>query len=165
LRIAAPISIISIIFIHALNEFGRLYPDIRLHISQSNELVDLIDKGIDVAIVGGAQPDSSWVSSTLGELDYRLFATPEYLAHAPELIHPDDLENHQLIKVWPLFNWHLKHPNGESFYFNGPTKLTLTDLHGAIQATLDHGGILYGPELLVFIEFMQSKAPELFSMA
>ena len=80
LRIAAPITIISIIFIRALNEFGRLYPDIRLHISQSNELVDLIDKGIDVAIVGGAQPDSSWVSSTLGELDYCLFATPEYLA-------------------------------------------------------------------------------------
>lgn len=83
------------------------------------------------------------------------------------------------------------------------TKLTLTDLHGAIQATLGHGGILYGPELFVkqqikegklkvllpewigeqrrisilyhqrsqqplkvrvFIEFMQSKAPELFSM-
>ncbi|ABN62632.1 MULTISPECIES: LysR family transcriptional regulator [Shewanella] len=203
LRIAAPISIISIVFIQALNEFGRLYPDIRLHISQSNELVDLIDKGIDVAIVGGAQPDSSWVSSTLGELDYCLFATPEYLAQAPKLEHPDDLEAHQLIKVWPLFNWHLKHPSGESFYFNGPTKLTLTDLHGAIQATLGHGGILYGPELFVkqqikegklnvllpewigeqrrisilyhqrsqqplkvrvFIEFMQSKAPELFSM-
>lgn len=202
LRIAAPISIISIVFITALNEFCRLYPEIKLHIAQSNEVVDLIEKGVDVAIVGGVLPDSSWISSSLGVLDYHLMASPGYLETAPPLTHPQALVEHQLIKVWPLFNWLLKHPDGDSFYYDGPAKLTLTDLHGAIQATLDDGGILYGPSLFVkqqlaagqlkillpdwigekrrisilyhqrsqqplkvrvFIEFMQSKAAQLFT--
>ncbi len=203
LRIAAPISIISIVFIKVLKEFCTLYPDIKLHIAQSNEVVDLIDMGIDVAIVGGEQPDSSWVSSTLGVLSYGLFASPGYLASAKELTHPRELFDHHIVKVWPLFNWLLKHPNGESFYYDGPANLTLTDLHGAIQATMNGAGILYGPELFVkdqlkrgdlkllfpdwigekrrisilyhqrsqqplkvrlFIEFMQSKSAQLFSM-
>ncbi|WP_261925147.1 LysR family transcriptional regulator [Shewanella sp. NFH-SH190041] len=204
LRIAAPISIVSIMFMQAINEFCRLYPDIKLHISQSNQVVDLIDKGVDIAIVGGTQPDSSWVSSTLGVLDYRLVASPGYLAKAGDLLHPSELPHHKLIKVWPLFNWLLRHPQGESYYYDGPAQLTLTDLHGAIESAVADGGILYGPELFVkqqlasgelqvllpewigekrrisiqyhqrsqqplkvrlFIEFMQAKASELFSMA
>ncbi|WP_412495088.1 LysR substrate-binding domain-containing protein [Shewanella algae] len=203
LRIAAPISIISMIFIETLNEFCECYPDIKLHIAQSNEVVDLIDKGIDVAIVGGTQPDSSWVSCSLGVLDYRLVASPGYLRKAPVFNHPQQLSQHKVIKVWPLFNWSLRHPDGDAFYYDGTANLTLTDLHGAIRATLNDGGILYGPELFckqelkdgrlqvllpewkgekrrisllyhqrsqqplkvkLFIEFMQQRAPALFSM-
>ncbi|GGI68755.1 LysR family transcriptional regulator [Shewanella gelidii] len=203
LRIAAPISIVSMVFIKVLKEFCDLYPDIKLHIAQSNEVVDLIDMGIDVAIVGGEQPDSSWVSSTLGILSYGMFASPSYLNQAQPLTHPRELSEHHIVKVWPLFNWLLKHPNGESFYFDGVANLTLTDLHGAIQATTNGAGILYGPILFVkdhlkngnlqhlfpdwigekrrisilyhqrsqqplkvrlFIDFMQSKSEQLFSM-
>ncbi|GIU18212.1 LysR family transcriptional regulator [Shewanella sp. MBTL60-007] len=149
LRIAAPVSIISMIFIKTLNEFCEQYPDIQLHIAQNNNVIDLIDEGVDVAIVGGTQPDSSWISSSLGVLNYGLFASPHYIDNAPELNHPSELANHSLIKVWPLYNWSLKHPSGESFYYDGKAKLTLSDLHGAVEATVDDGGILYGPELFV----------------
>ena len=203
LRIAAPVSIISMIFIHAINEFCEKYPDIQLHIVQNNNVIDLIDEGVDVAIVGGTQPDSSWISSSLGVLNYGLFASPDYIASAAPFTHPSELDNHALIKVWPLFNWTLKHPSGENFYYDGPAKLTLSELNGAVRAAVDNGGILYGPALFVknelnsgqlqsllpewigekrrisilyhqrshqplkvklFIEFMHSKAEQLFSM-
>ncbi|MCL1140164.1 LysR family transcriptional regulator [Shewanella pneumatophori] len=203
LRIAAPVSIISMIFIKTLNEFCECYPDIQLHIAQNNNVIDLIDEGVDVAIVGGTQPDSSWISSSLGVLNYGLFASVDYIEKAQALTHPSELVNHDLIKVWPLYNWSLKHPNGESFYYDGKAKLTLSDLHGAVEATMANAGILYGPELFVkkqlkagslkavlpewigekrrisilyhqrshqplkvqlFIEFMQARAEQLFSM-
>ncbi|MFV7785049.1 LysR family transcriptional regulator [Shewanella marisflavi] len=149
LRIAAPVSIISMIFIGVINDFSKAYPDIQLHITQNNSSIDLIDEGVDVAIVGGAQPDSSWVSKSLGVLDYGLFASPGYLACAGSPHHPDYLVEHSLIKVWPLFNWSMKHVSGEDFYYEGPAKLTLGDLNGAVRAAVDDGGILYGPELFV----------------
>ncbi|MCL2917649.1 LysR family transcriptional regulator [Shewanella litorisediminis] len=147
LRIAAPISIISMIFMKTINEFRREYPGIRLHITQKNEVVDLIDKGIDIAIVGGIQPDSSWIAVPLGTLDYRLVASPGYLQRRGMPGHPSNLAAHDIIKVWPLYNWSLRHPQGEAFYYDGPASLTLTDLQGAISACVDDGGILYGPEL------------------
>lgn len=147
LRIAAPISIISMIFMKTINEFRREYPGIRLHITQKNEVVDLIDKGIDIAIVGGIQPDSSWIAVPLGTLDYRLVASPGYLQRRGMPGHPSNLTAHDIIKVWPLYNWSLRHPQGEAFYYDGPASLTLTDLQGAISACVDDGGILYGPEL------------------
>ncbi|QYK06295.1 LysR family transcriptional regulator [Shewanella zhangzhouensis] len=147
LRIAAPISIISMIFMKTINEFRREYPGIRLHITQKNEVVDLIDKGIDIAIVGGIQPDSSWIAVPLGTLDYRLVASPGYLQRCSMPTHPSSLAAHDIIKVWPLYNWSLRHPQGEAFYYDGPASLTLTDLQGAISACVDDGGILYGPEL------------------
>ncbi|MFQ6371216.1 LysR substrate-binding domain-containing protein [Shewanella sp. YIC-542] len=203
LRLAAPISIIANLLIDTLTEFCDLYPDIQLHIAQSNEEFDLIDKAIDVAIVGGTQPDSSWVSCSLGILNYRMVAAPRYLQQAPMLQHPQQLYQHRIIKAWPFFNWTLRHANGDAFYYDGPANLTLTDLNGAIRATEHGSGILYGPELFVkkqlhegsleillpewngekrrisllyhqrgqqplkvrlFIEFMQSRAADLFSM-
>lgn len=149
LRIAAPVSIVSMIFIETINAFSKAYPDIQLHITQDNGSIDLIDEGVDVAIVGGAQPDSSWVSKSLGVLDYGLFASSGYLNQAPRITHPVQLPAHRLIKVWPLFNWSLKHIEGEDFYYEGPAKLTLGDLHGAVKAAVDDGGILYGPSLFV----------------
>jgi LysR family L-lactate utilization transcriptional regulator len=157
LRIAAPISIVSMIFMKTINEFRRTYPGIRLHITQKNEVVDLIDKGIDIAIVGGIQPDSSWVAVPLGTLDYRLVASPAYIEARGKPLHPSALASHDIIKVWPLYNWSLRHPQGEAFYYDGPASLTLTDLQGAISACVDDGGILYGPELF-FKQELQSGA-------
>lgn len=157
LRIAAPVSIISMILIGVINDFSKAYPDIQLHITQNNSTIDLIDEGVDVAIVGGAQPDSSWVSKSLGVLDYGLYASPNYLHSASTLTHPNQLVDHNLIKVWPLFNWSIKHIDGDSFYYEGPAKLTLGDLHGAIKATVDDGGILYGPELFVKPQLMAGE--------
>ncbi|MGX9462329.1 LysR family transcriptional regulator [Shewanella sp. A14] len=149
LRISTPISITSMILIEAINDFSKLHPNIQLHITQNNSTIDLIDEGVDVAIVGGAQPDSSWVSTSLGVLNYGLYASPQYLQQVDDLHHPNQLSQHQLIKVWPLFNWTLKKRSGEQFYYDGPAKLTLGDLHGAVRAAVGDGGILYGPELFV----------------
>ncbi|QBF84772.1 LysR family transcriptional regulator [Shewanella maritima] len=150
LRLATPISITSMLLIEAFTEFGQLYPDIDLHISQNNQTIDLIDEGVDVAIVGGAQPDSSWISKLFGVLHYGLVASPEYMASKPELTAPEQLDDFDLIKVWPLFNWILTHKEQGEYYHEQSSKLTLSDIYGAIRAAKAGGGILYGP--LKFVE-------------
>ncbi|QIR14447.1 LysR family transcriptional regulator [Shewanella aestuarii] len=156
LRIATPISITSMILIEAFNEFSKLYPEINLHISQNNQTIDLIDEGVDVAIVGGAQPDSSWVSKSLGVLNYGLFASKNYLASAAEINHPQTLNQHNLIKVWPLFNWNLT-KGTEQYYYDGEAKITLADLYAAVRLAVNDGGILYGPELFVKQQLAQGQ--------
>lgn len=156
LRIATPISITSMILIEAFNEFSKLYPEINLHISQNNQTIDLIDEGVDVAIVGGAQPDSSWVSKSLGVLNYGLYASVNYLDNAAVIEHPKTLNQHNLIKVWPLFNWNLS-KGDEDYYYDGEAKITLADLYGAVRLAVDDGGIMYGPELFVKQELAQGQ--------
>ncbi|GGP42891.1 LysR family transcriptional regulator [Shewanella algicola] len=157
LRICTPISITSMILIDAINDFSKLHPHIQLHVTQNNSTIDLIDEGVDVAIVGGAQPDSSWVSTSLGVLDYGLYASANFAEQLTELRHPQQLIQFPLIKVWPLFNWSLTHKNGQEFYYDGPAKLTLGDIHAAVKATVADGGILYGPALFVKPQLEQGK--------
>ncbi|PMG32070.1 LysR family transcriptional regulator [Shewanella sp. 10N.286.52.C2] len=149
LRLATPISITSMLLMEAITEFSIAYPDIQLHISQNNQTIDLIDEGVDVAIVGGAQPDSSWVSKLFGVLHYGLFAAPSYLDKAAAVSHPKQLVEHNLVKMWPLFNWVLIHKQLGEFYYEGPAKLTLSDIHGAVKATVAGAGVMYGPTKFV----------------
>ena len=73
-------------------EFGRLrvngwidallerHPDVRVDADYSNRIVDLIHEGIDVSIRIGEQADSELAARRLGALEYRLCASPSYLA-------------------------------------------------------------------------------------
>ncbi|MBR9726716.1 LysR substrate-binding domain-containing protein [Shewanella intestini] len=157
LRLATPVSITSMVLMEVLTEFSIAYPDIQLHISQNNQTIDLIDGGVDIAIVGGAQLDSSWVSKLFGVLQYGLYASPEYLDSAATIEHPSQLVEHNLVKVWPLYNWTLTHKVHGEFYYEGPAKLTLSDIHGAVNATKVGAGIMYGPGRFVENELAKGE--------
>jgi len=63
----------------ALLEFRRRYPAIRLHVAMSDTNVDLVQKGIELAVRAGPLADSSLVARRLVREPTMLCASPAYL--------------------------------------------------------------------------------------
>jgi DNA-binding transcriptional LysR family regulator len=96
-----------------LAEFRALYPDLRLEIDMTDQLVDLVGEGYDMAIRGAPLPDSSLMARKLGGNPRVLCASPAYLERmgAPEA--PEDLRCHDCIGFEPMKIWYFNGPKGE----------------------------------------------------
>ena len=84
----------------ALLEFRRRYPAIRLHVSMNDANVDLMQKGIELAVRAGPLADSSLVARRLVREPTMLCASPGYLRRyrAPSTL--SELEQHRWV-VYP----------------------------------------------------------------
>lgn len=84
MRISLPIASYHLL-LSAFIEFMSRYPDIELDIDFSDQMVDLIDEGVDVAIRSGDLPDSRLMKRALPPVQLFLCASPEYLKRHPGL--------------------------------------------------------------------------------
>ncbi len=75
-------------------KFLDAHPGVRLRISMSAALVDLVEGGVDLAIRMGRLEDSSLIARRIAVSRSALYASPEYLERhgAPET--PEDLRSH-----------------------------------------------------------------------
>jgi DNA-binding transcriptional LysR family regulator len=80
-----------------LPEFLALHPDIRLSIHFSDEIVDLVAAGFDMAIRIGELHDSRLVARRLATNQRVLCASPQYLKRHGKPATPADLEQHQCL--------------------------------------------------------------------
>jgi LysR family transcriptional activator of dmlA len=78
-------------------QFHALYPDIRLNLSVSDRLVDLIEGGFDLAIHSGRIPDSRLVGVRVREFDRVVCASPDYVALHGKPTKPSDLADHDCL--------------------------------------------------------------------
>jgi DNA-binding transcriptional LysR family regulator len=62
-----------------LPAFTRQHPAVDVNVVMSQERVDMLAEGFDVAVRGGVLDDSGFVSRKLGESNVWLCATPQYL--------------------------------------------------------------------------------------
>ena len=82
----------------------------------TNQTLDLIEAGIDIALRGhtGPLPDSSLIQRRVARTPWYLFAEPGYLERAGSPTNPDELEGHAGLKVgWKpaLGEWSLRGPD------------------------------------------------------
>ena len=80
-----------------LAEFQQRYPDIVLNLSLSNQLVDLVAEGFDLALRLTHEPKPSLITRPLTMMDFYLVASPEYLSRHGTPTTPDELNEHQAI--------------------------------------------------------------------
>lgn len=84
----------------ALLEFRRRYPAIRLHVSMNDANVDLMQKGIELAVRAGPLADSSLVARRLVREPTMLCASPAYLRRYRVPSTLSELEQHRWV-VYP----------------------------------------------------------------
>lgn len=92
-----------------LGRFLDLYPRVQVELLGTDDTLDLVKDGIDIAIRQGALPNSELVARTIG-MDRRvLCAAPSYIARHGLPLQPDDLAQHRCIvfgdpaiKTWAL---------------------------------------------------------------
>ncbi|HFD2140979.1 LysR family transcriptional regulator [Acinetobacter baumannii] len=97
LKISMPSRIVHQVIIPELPDFYHRYPDIHLQLNISDDLTDLIEKGIDCVVRVGELDNSSLIARFIGHLVMVNCASPRYLQDygIPEQL--NDLEQHKLI--------------------------------------------------------------------
>lgn len=109
-RIAAPMSFGLTHLGAALADFMTLHPAITLDVHLSDERVDIIAGGYDIAIRIAAMPDSSLRARRIGNVTGHVVASPAYLEKHGRPRHPADLADH-------AFLTYANAPNGGTLSF------------------------------------------------
>lgn len=95
--------------------FQDRYPDIGVDLSLTDERIDLVREGIDIALRLGPVADSSMKMRGLGHSQRLLVASPDYLAARGTPVVPQDLLGHEGIRMSNVAGSHtlsLKGPSG-----------------------------------------------------
>lgn len=80
-------------------DFMRLYPKITFDLDLSPRQSDLISEPVDFVIRIGRPRDGGLIQRKLTEVSMGLFASPAYLAQNALPLHPQDLDQHQVLSV------------------------------------------------------------------
>ncbi|WP_417679336.1 LysR substrate-binding domain-containing protein [Pseudodonghicola sp.] len=99
LRIAAPLPLGIHVVAPALAAFRRQHPKVTIDLRLSDQIVDLVDQGIDVAIRIGDLADSRLMSRKLASQRLCCFASPQYLAERGHPQTPSDLAVHDTVAL------------------------------------------------------------------
>ncbi len=113
LRVTVPSGIGRELVASAVAAFLFEYPAIKIVLSMTDRMVDIVDAGIDVAIRVGRQKDSSLKARKIGESRRLVCASPDYLKKAGVPKTPADLEHHSCV------TWR-NHPGHKIWTFRGP---------------------------------------------
>ncbi len=97
LRIDLPTGVARNLVVPRLPEFLQLHPDLRLELSCTDRIVDVVSEGFDLVLRVGNMRDSSLIAKPLGQFGVLNLASPDYLAHHGTPTSLSDLSRHQLI--------------------------------------------------------------------
>ena len=111
--------------------FQDLYPDIGVDFSLTDERIDLVREGVDIALRLGPLTESSMKLRILGQSRRLLVAAPDYLAARGRPIVPQDLSGHEGIRMTNV-------AGSETLTLQGPTGDSHTVPFGG-RFRVDHG--------------------------
>ncbi len=143
-----------------MREFLETHPELRVELTVTDNYVDLIEEGADLAIRIGGPSQSSYIVRKLASIDRVVCASPEYFARHGRPRRPEDLAQHNCIVyrhhpgeiVWELI--------GEDGTFDIPVSGNFAANNAdAIAAAMGAGiGIALLPVWLVGREIQQGRA-------
>ncbi|ABP59238.1 LysR family transcriptional regulator [Enterobacter sp. 638] len=148
LRITCPAGIGATLLAHLNADFQRRYPDVSLDVCISDDLLDLVESGFDVALRTGKPQDSSLIGRMIGHCPRYMLASPDYLARCEPLEHPRQLVEHRCIthKAWP--EWLLRRESED--YRHLPDNAHISDnLVYARESAIAGAGITLLPAFLL----------------
>lgn len=145
LRVSVPLVIGTLELADWLPAFQQRYPDLHLDLSCSDEMVDLVADGFDVALrISRPLGDSSLVARTLVESDIVLVASLAYLARHGLPVAPKELVKHELIAFsgsQTATEGVIELPHGEAVRMSLQGWLTTDAITAAYSAALAGVGI------------------------
>jgi DNA-binding transcriptional LysR family regulator len=97
LRVTAPYMFCPDMLSGMIRDFRTLYPEVRVEFILSNDRLDLIADGIDIAIRTGSLPDSTLVARSLSKCGSFVYASNSYIERYGEPKTPADLQFHHVL--------------------------------------------------------------------
>lgn len=150
-RLTAPVDIGIWSLAPIVARFVRKHPRIRVEVSLTNHVVDLVGEGFDLAVRAGPLRDSSLVARRVGELRSVAYASPRYLARRGVPKELKDLAGHDCVLFRPTSGtatWELKHTDGTVSSVDVTGGVASDDLSFVRKAVLAGSGIGVLPTFL-----------------
>lgn len=166
LKISAPTSFGRMHVAPHLKPFMQANPGITINLTLSDEFIDLVAGGYDLAIRIGELSDSSLVARKLAPVRRLLCASPDYVtAHGmPETL--ADLDRHVCLAPHNNDTWRLEGPDGPVIYRpQGPLvtnssevirEAVIAGLGIALRSTWDVGPELKSGRLVPVLPFLEA---------
>jgi len=132
-----------------IDEYLALYPEVSVEAEYTSRVLDLVHEGFDLAIRIGEVQESRLVARRLGQLEYGLFATPDYLRRQGLPAEPAELREHALIMfapggrrtAWELLLEPGREPTREPVRIGGQARLRVNNSFAVRDAVLNSLGI------------------------
>ena len=159
-RLAAPMSFGLLHVAPAMTAFLAAYPEIRLDLHLSDEVVDLVGGGFDAAIRIAALPDSSLLARRLCTVRRQLVAAPSYLEQRGRPGHPRDLADHACLGYAYLATpdvWRFLGPNGEEAQVRPSGPLRANNADALTPALLAGLGLAVQPDFVVWNDLEEGR--------
>jgi DNA-binding transcriptional LysR family regulator len=155
-RVTAPVDLGTLLLADVVARFVRKYPQIRVELTLTSRVVDLVEEGFDLALRAARLDDSTLIARKLGSSSMGVFASPHYLERKKRPESPADLDAHECI----LF----RAKNGRATWsLTGPAGVEEIEVRGAITADdvlFVQRAILAGAGLGLLPIFLARTCPE-----
>ena len=144
LVITAPIVFGRLYVLPVLVTFIERHPRISARVQLTDQVIDLTDEGVDIAIRIGAMPSSSLVATKVGTLRRLTCAAPSYLRTKGVPARPEHLADHTCIVFAPMPHggrWTFKHSIKGTRHIRPHVRLSVNTAEAAIDAAAAGLGI------------------------
>ncbi|HLL28400.1 MAG TPA: LysR family transcriptional regulator [Xanthobacteraceae bacterium] len=147
----------------SLPGFLAQYPDIRVEISVTTELVDIVANHFDAGIRLGRRLERDMIAIKLGELRFAVVAAPDYLAHHARPMTPQDLQQHNCIRFrlasGAFLPWRFN-IEGNDTEVEVEGSLIINSVDFASRAVQDGVGLMYAPVEYVMKDIAEGRLVE-----
>ncbi|QQX80056.1 LysR family transcriptional regulator [Shewanella sp. KX20019] len=154
LKITAPVSYGEKYIAPLINDFTVLYPELEVKLVLTNQQVDLIDEGYDLAIRLGQLADSSMMAKKLSTRTQYVCASPAYITTYGIPHSLSELEQHNcLLGTMDYWRFQVK---GKTTNVRVSGTLSCSSGHALVDAAIKGIGIVQLPDFYVS-NFLESK--------
>ncbi|PTQ12847.1 LysR family transcriptional regulator [Sphingomonas oleivorans] len=159
-RMSAPMSFGMQHLAPLLPTFMALYPEVSVELFLSDQFVDLVGEGYDLALRIAALSDSSLRARRLFEVRRPLVATPDYWDKHGRPSHPRELEGHVGLIYTYLASptvWRFEHATEGEYAVRVPAGMRSNNADALLPALLAGQGVAVQPEFLIWRELMDGR--------
>lgn len=164
LRIACCVALSGKVLAPLLCRFAAMHPQLKIDLRAEDQVVNLIDQRIDLAVRISAAPAPNLVASVLAPCVSVLVAAPGYLQSAGMPQHPAQLSQHSCLSYanFGKHNWRLRRDD-ELIEFTIPAQLSADETTVVLRYALNGAGIAMQPWFLVHDLIREGKLLQVLS--
>jgi DNA-binding transcriptional LysR family regulator len=152
IRVAAPIAFGVQHIAPLLAAFMQLYPGVTIDLRLSDEFIDIVGEGFDMAFRIAALQDSSLRARRICGIRRPLVGSPAYFDRNGRPAHPRDLEGHDALLyayLSPADIWTLRHPQLGEYSVRVKCRMMANNADALGPALLAGLGVAIQPEFFV----------------
>jgi DNA-binding transcriptional LysR family regulator len=150
LRLTAPHGLGQTELPALLGEFMTRYPEVSISLDLSNQVIDMIDEGIDIALRVGRISDANLIVRKLQRVEFAVCATPGYWARRGIPNHPDELADHDALtySLGSSAEWRFE-IGGQLHGVPLRSRMEASDAAPLVGVALQGLGVVYLPRIMV----------------